>query len=295
MFDEGLSPRHVMEYMAGPPRIIQPLLVPGGVEGSLLGQHPVVGHVTQSTPATQFFLDKHAPPTAHKMTQVGLNPPEYKLEPGMYAEMHHRFDRGDLTRSIERKRPMDTVPMTASPSEAPRVPHENVTAVQATTPSTMPKGILKTQTTGLERQDARQKVQNNDYEQKVMPTIETTGNVGKSKKPGKKDKPRKAIKIEREGTPAGSIVKQGPRCAACVKSHKRCTHRAQQSPTPQSAPDSSFGTPSAAVNIAPASDIPGGYTPASQTAAPDRSLTFSNAAMPTPLTSEKAATTKRKR
>ena len=108
------------------------------------------------------------------------------------------------------------------------------------------------------------------------------------------EKPKKAIKIEREGTPGGSMLKQGPRCAKCVKSHKRCTHRTQQSPTPQPGPEGSFGVFSVAANNVPVSDdAPEGYTPAPQ-AIPEPSLT-EHTAMPTPLTTGKTTSMKRKR
>lgn len=184
---------------------------------------------------------------------------------------------------------MDTMPMTDTPSKAPRVLRTIMPAAQVTTP-TMKNSIPNTQATNNETKDVGQKLQDNEAEQQAMPTIETTDNLTK---PAKKEKPKKAIKTEREETPGGTALKQGPRCAKCVKSHKRCTHRAQQSPTPQPGPDGMFGVFSAAPNNVPASAAPEGNTPTPQPI-PDPSLT-AHAAMLTPLTSEKTGTTKRKR
>jgi hypothetical protein len=288
LFDIGWTPQQVIDYMAGPPRVMQPVLVPAGI---LPRQLPVVG---QATPGTRLLLNDPILPTAHKTTQTGTNHLEHKFELGMYARMHRRFDQGDLAKSIEQGRPMDTMSMMETPSKAPRMPMslEAMPAAQVTTPM-MQNSTLKTQTTGHGTQDANQKLQDNESEQKVVPTIEEPEKV---RKPGKKDKPNKAVKIERQGTPAGSAAKQGRRCVACVKSHKRCTHRVQQSPTPQPGPDGSFVTPIAAVNPVPTSGALESHTKAPQPI-PDHSLALpnENAALPTPLTLEKGATAKRKR
>lgn len=254
--------------------------MPPGNEGTVLGQLPVVGQAARLAPVAQLPPNNLAQPTILNATQTGADQLEHNSRIGPYAKMHQRFRQGDLAKSIEQERPMDTIPMTPTPSKAPRAPRAILPAMQVTTPI-----MQNTQITGHETNDVGQKVQDNEPEQQVMPTIETTD---KKAKPGKKEKPKKAIKTEREGTPGGSALKQGPRCAKCIKSHKRCTHRAPQSPTPQPG-DGVFGTFSVA-----ASGAPEGHIPAPQPI-PDFSLAQPAAPMPTPLTSEKAAGTKRKR
>lgn len=268
---------------------MQPVLLPPGNDGTVLGQLPVVGQVNQWAPMAQLPLNIPAQPTAHKMTQTGTGQLEHQVARGHYANMHQRFHQGDLAKSIQQERPMDTMPMTDTPSKALRVSRAILPATQVTTPITQNRAS-NTQITGHETDDIGQKLHDNESEQEVAPSIETTDIVAK---PGKKEKPRKAIKVEREGTPGGNALKQGPRCSKCVKSHKRCTHRAQQSPTPQPGPDGPFDVFSAAAAHVPASDAPEGHTPAPQPV-PDL-LLATHAPMPTPLTSEKTAATKRKR
>ena len=268
---------------------MQPVLLPPVNDGTVLGQLPVVGQVTQSAPLAQLLSDNSAQAIAHKMTQTGTGQIEHQVARGHYANMHQRFHQGDLAKSIQQERPMDTMPMTDTPSKASRVSRAILPADQVTTPI-MQNKAPETHITRHETDDVGKKVQGDESEQEVTPSIETTDNVAK---PGKKEKPSKAIKVEREGTPGGNALKQGPRCAKCVKSHKRCTHRVQQSPTPQQGSDVSFGVVSAVEAHVPASDAPEGHTPAPRPV-PDLSLA-THAPMPTPLTSEKTAATKRKR
>ncbi|GAB7326000.1 hypothetical protein MBLNU13_g10042t2 [Cladosporium sp. NU13] len=289
LLDNGCTPKQVLAFMGGPPVPREPVLMPPGNEGTVLGQLPVVGQPLRLAPMAQLPLNHPAQPTAQQMAHTSTDQHVHKADHGRYAKMHKLFHQGDLAKSIEQERPMDTMPMMDTPSKAPRVPRTILPAAQVTTP-TMQHTTPNTQATRHKTKDVGQKVQDNETEQQAMPTTETTDNVAKL---GKKEKPKKAIKTEREGTPGGSMVKQGPRCAKCVKSHKRCTHRAQQSPTPQPGPGGSFGVFSATANNIPASDALEGNTPTPQPI-PDPSLN-EHAAMPTPLTSEKAATTKRKR
>jgi hypothetical protein len=263
---------------------MQPVLMSPGNEGTVLGQLPVVGQTARLAPVAQLLPKNPAQPTALNAPQTGADQLEHNSQIGSYAKMHQRFHEGDLAKSIEQERPMDTMPMTPTPPKAPRAPRTISLAMQVTTPI-MHNKTPNTQITGHETNDVGQKLQDNEPEQQVMPTIETTENKAK---PGKKEKPKKAIKTEREGTPGGSALKQGPRCAKCIKSHKRCTHRAQHSPTPQPGPDGMFGTFSIA-----ASATPEGHTLAPQSV-PDLPLTQHTAPMPTPLTSEKATGAKRK-
>lgn len=289
MLDRGLNPRDVLEFMLGPPRIMQPVLMPPGDEGTVLGQLPVVGQPGRLAHMAQRSLNNPAQSTALNTTQTGAGQLEPHSRIRQYAKMHQRFTQGDLAKSIEQRRPMDTMPMTDTPSKAPRITRAILPATQATTPI-MQNKAPNTQITGLETKDVGRKSHENECEQQVMPTIEPTDSVAK---PGKKEKPRKAVKTEREGTPGGSALKQGPRCAKCIKSHKRCTHRAPQSRTPQPGLDGLFGMLNAVVNHVPASGAPEGYSPAPQPIL-DPALT-QHVAMLTPRTSEKTAATKRKR
>ena len=276
--------------MVGPPDIYrEPVLLPPGNEGTVLGQLPVVGQPTRLAPMAQLPLNHPAQPTAQQMAHISTGQHVHEADHGRYANMHQLFHQGSLAKFIEQERPMDTMPITDTPSKAPRVPRTIQPAVQVTT-STMQNTSSNTQTTGHEMKYGGQKLQENEAEQQAMPTIEMTDNVAK---PGKKEKLEKAIKTERERTPGRSMVKQGPRCVKCVKSHKRCMHRAQQSPTPQPGPGGAFGVFSATANNIPASDAIEGNTPTPQ----PTSEPFLNehTAMPTPLTSGKAAPTKRKR
>jgi len=263
--------------------------MPPGSEGTVLGHLAVVGQPAPLAPFAPLPLNHAAHPTAQQMAHTSTGQRVHKFDHGRYAQMHQRFHQGDLAKSIEQERPMDTMPTTDTPSKAPRVLRTILPAAQVTTP-TLQNATPNTQAIGHEMKDVDQKLQDNEAEQQAMPTIETTDNVAK---PVKKEKPKKAIKTEREGTPGGTAVRQGPRCAKCVKSHKRCTHRTQQSPTPQPGPDGMFGVFSTAPKNVPASGAPEGNTPSPQPI-PDPSLT-EHTAMPTPLTYEKTGTTKRKR
>jgi hypothetical protein len=103
--------------------------------------------------------------------------------------------------------------------------------------------------------------------------LDDTGTT-KALKTGKK-KPKLSTRNEMEGTPAGT-VNQGPRCAKCIKAHKRCTHRTQDSPASNlplgSSPFATSSTPSN--NYVSSAGIPeGGYTPAPVTM-PDHSFTL---------------------
>ena len=182
-------------------------------------------------------------------TQTGADQLQLEHTPqiGSYDKMHQRFHQGDLAKSIEKERPMDTLLMTNTPSKVPSVSRAIFPAMQVTTPI-MHNKTPNTQITGHATKDVGQKLQDNDAEQQAIPTIEATDKVAK---PGKKEKPKKAIKMEREATPGGSALKQGPRCAKCIKSHKRCTHRAQHSPAPQPGPDGVFGSFSVAASVTP--------------------------------------------
>jgi len=276
--------------MAGPPRVMQPVLTPRGNEDTPVGKLPVVGQAILPAPRARLLLDNPNQPTAHNMTQTST----HQFDLGMYAEMHRRFDQGDLAKSIEHEQPMDTLSMMATPSKAPRKPVslESMTTAQVATPM-MQNSTLKTQTIGRGTHVSSQTPQDSESEQKAIPTTEKMEGVVKT---GDKEKPKKAVKIKREGTPAGNAVKQGPRCAACVKSHKRCTHRVQQSPTPQPGVNETLSTPGAAVNNVSASGAPEGHTPAPHPI-PKTSVALASeqVAIPTPLTLEKGATTKRKR
>lgn len=112
--------------------------------------------------------------------------------------------------------------------------------------------------------------------------VDDTGTT-KALKTGKK-KLKLSTRNEMEGTPAGT-VNQGPRCAKCIKAHKRCTHRTQDSPASNrplgSSPFDTSSTPSD--NYVSSAGIPeGGYTPAPATM-PDNSFTLSAASVEMPV------------
>jgi hypothetical protein len=259
-----------------------------GATGSTIEQHPNVGHPGfQQAPWASIPLNLPMPPAAHQMTHPVKKEPEHG-HASTYVSMHQRFEQGNLAQSIVQDRPMDTVPMMGHPSMAQGMfdLHKVATTAQATTP-TMQNSIVRAQDTEPEKQGANRALENNDLEQDITPTIETAEDTAN---PEKTEKPKKVAKTDREGTPGGSAVKQGRRCAACVKSHKKCAHRAQMSPTPQPAVATSFGTPSAA-----AGDPSEGPTP---TVSPDDSFALLNehAPMLTPTSApKKAAAVKRKR
>lgn len=282
MLDDGWRPQTVIAFMSRPPRT----LMPDGPGGGRLGQPPLVPQAMPQTHGVQ-VSPTLMQPNARQMPQIDAD------NLGMYDNMHQRFRQGGLARSIEQERPMDTVPLTPTNFNAHGMPmpmlREIMPLLHVNT-SMMQSAGLETQTTGPGMQGAGQNLQDNKSEQQVVPTIETTENASK---PEKKEKPKKATKIDREGTPGGSAMKQGPRCAACIKSHKRCTHRVQ---TPQPGLEPSSNIPTAAAHYVPTSGAPEGYTPAPQ-ALPDHSFTAptEQAAIPTPMTSKKAGTPKRKR
>jgi hypothetical protein len=287
MLDDGVQPIDVFAFMAGPPLIMNPSTTSGTI-GSTIEQQPNAGHPGfQQAPWAPLPLDLSVQPAAHQMTQPVKKEPEHG-HASTYVSMHQRFDQGRLAQSIEQERPMDTMPMMGHPSMAQSIfgPHGAVTTVQDTTP-TMQNSIMETQNNEPERQGANLALEDNNMEQDITPTIETAEDTVN---PEKTEKPTKVAKIDREGTPGGSAVKQGRRCAACIKSHKKCAHRAQMSPTPQPTVAASLGTPSAA-----AGDAPEGPTP---TVSPDDHFALPNehAAMPTPTSApKKAAAVKRKR
>jgi hypothetical protein len=287
MLDDGVQPIDVFAFMAGPPLIMNPSTTSGTI-GSTIEQQPNAGHPGfQQAPWAPLPLDLSVQPAAHQMTQPVKKEPEHG-HASTYVSMHQRFDQGRLAQSIEQERPMDTMPMMDHPSMAQSIfgPHGAVTTAQATTP-TIQDSIMETQNTEPEGQGTNLALEDNNMEQDITPTIETAEEIGNL---DNKEKPKKVTKIDREGTPGGSAVKQGRRCAACIKSHKKCAHRAQMSPTPQPAVAASFGTPSAAAGGAPEGPTP--------TVSPDDHFALPNehAAMPTPTSApKKAAAAKRKR
>jgi hypothetical protein len=285
MLDNDVQPIDVLAFMAGPP-LANPSPM-SGATGPTIEQHPNVGHPGfQQTPWAPIPPNLPVQPAAHQMTQHVKTEPEHGRA-STYASMHQRFDQGALAQSIEQERPMDTTPMMGHPSMAQGMlaSHEVVTTAPPTT-STMQHSIMTTQDTEPGRQRDNLALEDSNLEQDITPTIETAEDTIN---PEKTEKPKKVAKTDREGTPGGSLVKQGHRCAACVKSHKKCAHRAQVSPTPQPAVATSFGTPSSA-----ASPPFEGPTPTVS----DDSFALPNAhnAMPTPTSApKKAAAVKRKR
>lgn len=299
MLEDGYNANQVIMFMGGPPPAPGRMPMAHGSTGAMF-QLPgsVQQGIVQHAPRAQ--LPSNAAPiqsTGIQTSPLVSNDAKYGSEAGTYDRMHQRFEQGDLARSIQQERPMDTVPVTGNlPLTQGMIQlGQTVPTVQVTTPMTPTMKDMPTnaQTSGLKTQSALAGLLDNNSDQQATATIETA----EGGRPVKKAKQKKTIKTEREDTPGGSTVKQGPRCAACIKSHKRCKHRVLESPTPQAPPDSSLDTPSAPANYLPVSGgAPEGYVQAPPTM-PDHSFTLPAEAtsMPTPVEPKKAATNKRKR
>lgn len=296
MLEQHWSPNQVIMFMGGPPPPPGRMPMGRGSSGALF-QLPGSVHQGFAQHAPRAQLPSNAAPTQSTGIQTSpleSNDAKHGSEVGTYDKMHQRFEQGDLARSIQQERPMDTVPMTSNlpMTQGMLQLSQAMPTVQVTTPMTPTTQDVSTnvQTSGMETQSALAGLLDDSSEQQATATIETA----EGGRPVKKTKQKKTIKTEREDTPT---VKQGPRCAACIKSHKKCKHRVLDSPTPQAPPNSSFDTPSAPANYVPTSGgAPEGYVQAPPTM-PDHSFTLPAEAtsMPTPVEPKKAATTKRKR
>lgn len=292
LLDEGWHPNQVIMFMGGPP--LQPGHMPAnGRMNNAVVQTPSSVQQGVIQHATRALIPSNMPtqPASHQLSPPGSVDAKAVNVFGTYTSMHQRFQQGDLARTIQQERPMDTVPMIGNPASIQGMPQFGQAMPNVlTTPMTPIMQDSQTQTTGMETQSALTGLQDDESETQATATIERT----EDSRPVKKAKQKKNTKAQREDTPAG--VKQGPRCAACIKSHKRCKHRVQESPTPQPASDPSFDTPNAPANYLPVSGAPEGYVQAPSTM-PDHSSTLpaGDPTIPTAVEKKRAATTKRKR
>jgi hypothetical protein len=119
-------------------------------------------------------------------------------------------------------------------------------------------------------------------------TEDVTGNTKTNKK-----KPKLNTKTEKKAAPGGTVT---PRCPKCIKGHKRCTHRAQESPASNVPLGSSpFDVPSTPSNYVPSAGVEEDYTPA-PIAMPDHLLTLPVTSVEVPVqAAAKKAAPKRKR
>jgi hypothetical protein len=242
--------------------------------------------------------------------------------------MQQRFDQGDLTKTVEQQHLLYTMsrggalsaPQTTSLShdatpQAPRrilQPTAHLLLQQATRMGSVTsnaqdadlalltkQAISQVQRATPNMQDTASLVQDYTMATETTADVDSTENVddkGKTKtlKIGKK-KLKLSIRAEKEATPGGTI-NQGPRCAKCIKGHKKCKHRTQESPASNLPLGSSpFDVSSTPPHYVPSADVPEGHTSA-PVAAPDlsRVLPTTSVEVPTQAATKKAAP-KRKR
>lgn len=221
---------------------------------------------------------------------------EYEDVPGTYTLMQQRFDQGDLAKTVEQQHLLymmsrggalsapQTTPLLhdATPQaprkisqptahhllqQATRMGGVTSNAQDADLASLTKPAISQLQRAAPSMQDPASLVQNSTMATGTTADVDSTENVddtGKTKtmKNGKK-KLKLSIRAEKEATPDGTI-NQGPRCAKCIKGHKKCKHRTQ--PLGSSPFDASSTPP----NYVPSADVPEGHTSA-PVAAPDLS------------------------
>jgi hypothetical protein len=297
MLDDGQSSEAIFNFMKGPPGAIDPMLAPDGTGGQPAGQLPDLWRPAfQPIPRTQIPTSHPARLTADQLTRTHDVPRVHGNAPSTYASMHELFDEGDLAQSIEHERPTDTISMMGNPSGARGVPmsHGNTPSVQADTPMIQDTDVMRNYSEPMNHGFNLAGFGDPDAKHQVTPTIETTEPTHQPDKSN--ERPRKVPRVDREVTPGGSTRKPGPRCAACVKSHKRCVHRVQMSPTPQPSLATFFATPGATANHSFTSGASNGNTTAVPTLLEPFSPLSRQAGLPTPTTQpKKAATARRKR
>jgi len=252
---------------------------------------------------------------------------------GTYAQMQQRFDQGELARGVEQQHliyilsredalsAMQTNPLLqeatpmvqaigAQPTAqillkqaTPRVVSAALNtqdANLAVMAGTLPTGHDMSQLQGatLNLQDTAFAAQSPTMAMEGTPNVENaedaddTGTT-KTLKAGKK-KLKLSTKTETEGTLAG-MINQGPRCAKCIKAHKRCTHRTQSPVSALPLGPSPLDTPSTPSTYVPLSGVAEGYVPASITM-PGQVHTLPVTSVETPVQAVvKKTTAKRKR
>jgi hypothetical protein len=247
--------------------------------------------------------------------------------PGTYTLMQQRFDQGDLAKTVEQQHLLymmsregamsapQTPPLLhdATPQASRIIPQPTAhlllqqatgmgsatsNAQDADLTSLTKQAISRLQRAAPNMQDtASRPVQNYTMATEITADVDSTENVDdkgntKTLKIGKK-KLKLSVRAEKEATPGGTI-NQGPRCAKCIKGHKKCKHRTQESPNlPLGSPP--LDIPSTPSNYVPSAGVPEGYTSA-PIAMPDLCLTLPATSVEVPVqAATKKAAPKRKR
>jgi len=244
-------------------------------------------------------------------------PDELKVEDvlGTYARMQQRFDHGDLARAAEQQHPLYMMSREGAPSAMRTNPllQKAIPRVQTTgaQPAAQFLSQQATQRIGSVASQAQvadldmtagASPMEQDMSQLQRPTPNMQGiasplqsstmamkrpsdgddadnangaGTGKAQKTGKK-KLKLSTRTGVEGSPADT-TNQGPRCAKCIKSHKRCVHRTQSPATNLPLGSSPVNTPSTPSNHVPSSGVPedSATTPMAMPDHSDQPLTLS--------------------
>lgn len=256
--------------------------------------------------------------------------------PGTYTQMQQRFERGDLARLVEQKHPLYMMSREGALSAVHNTPfsYEAMSRMQTMTPSmedatlqasrrisqptahlllqqaTSMMGSVTSNSQGAalashtnqamsqpqsatpNMQDTTSQVQDYSMTTETPADGHNTEDVTENTKTNKK-KPKLNTKTEKKAAPGGTVT---PRCPKCIKGHKRCTHRAQESPASNVPLGSSpFDVPSTPSNYFPSAGVEESYTPA-PIAMPDHILTLPATSEEVPVqAAAKKAAPKRKR
>ena len=302
MLAQGCLPSQIIDFMGGPYRPHQtPHPIVANAMISAIGQR----HLVASSQLPQQALQ--LPAQVRSSIQPSIEGPagpeplvraEFpawrRIEPkptgpiaptnadimGTYALMQQRFDQGDLAKTVEQQHPPYMVSREGALSAAHTPLFHGATLRMQTLAPGMedanlqaPRGISQLTAHFLSQQatSRMESVTSNAQDAALASLTEQAMS-------------QLSTRNEMEGTPAGT-VNQGPRCAKCIKAHKRCTHRTQDSPASNrplgSSPLDTSSTPSD--NYVSSAGIPeGGYTPAPATM-PDNSFTLSAASVEMPV------------
>lgn len=238
---------------------------------------------------------------------------------GTYTQMQQRFDHGDLARGVEQQHPLymsrEGAPSAerTNPLLQEAVLSTQIMGAQPTTQFLSQQATPRMGSVAYNAQDSNPDVmvgaspmeQDMSQLQRAMPNMqgiaspaqsstmakkrpadwenaENADDTGttKARKTGKK-KLKLSTRTDVEGIPADT-AKQGPRCAKCIKSHKRCTHRIQSPAYNLPLGSSPLNTPSMPSNYFHSNGVPDGFAPAPMTM-PDHPLTLPAASAETPV------------
>jgi hypothetical protein len=290
MLAQGLLPFQIIEFMGGPYRSRQtPHQVVANARMAALGQPHLVAspQFPRQAPQPPAQASSFIQPSIERPTEpeprvradsstwrriepkpTGPSVLKYEVTPGTYTLMQQRFDQGDLARTTEQQHQLYMMPREGALSALQTSP--NMQDVNSIVQSPM--------TTAETVADGKNSVNVDDKEKT------------KAQKTGKK-KLKLTTRTEKETTPGGTI-NQGPRCAKCIKSHKRCTHR--ESPA-SNLPLGSSPLSSPFHDYVFSAVVPEGYSPAPMVM-PDQPLTLPATSVEMPVqAAAKKATPKRKR